>query len=216
MNEGPSRSRLLAALSIVLALASVLGAAGGLPSPHPRTTLAAPLDAPLAAPDDSIVLQPFLSGFTQPFFMTHAGDGTNRLWVVEKGGIIKLVVNGQVRPTPYLNITDLVTEVGEQGLLGLAFRPRYETNGRFFVFYTANPPVPQTTPPNVGDTTLAEYHVVDGNPEIANPVPVRTLFKIPDEFTNHNGASTAFGPDGYSIGAHVVVLLGRSGGCRPG
>jgi glucose/arabinose dehydrogenase len=129
--------------------------------------------------------------------MTHAGDGTNRLWVVEKAGKIKLVVDGQVRTTPYLDLTDIVVDAGpqgqftEQGLLGLAFHPQYETNGRFFVYFTANP-----TPGSVGNNTLAEYHVDDTNPEIANPMPVRTLLSIPDSASNHNGGTIAFGQDG--------------------
>jgi glucose/arabinose dehydrogenase len=184
------RSWVLAAVSIVLAFASALGADGGIPDAHPQRVLAAPLDAPLAAPDNSIVLQPFLSGFSFPVFMTHAGDGTNRLWVVEKSGLVKLVVNGQVRPTPFMDLIDEVADAGEQGLLGLAFHPQYETNRRFFVYYTA-----AGSPTGVGNNT-----------EIANPVPVRTLISIPDRFSNHNGSTIAFGPDGY-----LYVSMGDEG-----
>ena len=202
------RSCVLAALSIILALTSALGPDVG----RSRSMLAAPLDAPMAAPDNSIALQPFLSGFNQSIFMTHAGDGTNRLWVVEKGGVIKLVVNGNVRSTPYLNLTDQVSEVGEQGLLSLAFHPKYETNGRFFVIYSANPPGPNSCAAptlDCGDITLQEYHVAQiGNPnsEIANPVPVRTLFSIKDRFSNHNGSTIGFGRDGY-----LYVSMGDEG-----
>jgi glucose/arabinose dehydrogenase len=185
------RSWVLAAVSIVLALTTVLGTDGGIPNAHPQRALASPLDAPLAAPDNSIVLQPILSGFTFPVFMTHAGDSTNRLWVVEKSGLIKLVVNGNIRPRPFLNLVDTVSEVGEQGLLGLAFHPQYESNGRFFVWYTANP-----SPGSVGNNTLEEYHVDEDDEEIANPVPVRTLLSIPDTATNHNAGTIAFGQDG--------------------
>lgn len=195
------RSCVLAALSIVLALASALGTADGPPS---RSTLAAPLDAPLAAPDNSIVLQPFLSGFSFPVFMTHAGDGTNRLWVVEKSGLIKLVVNGVVRPTPYLDLVDTVSDSGEQGLLGLAFHPQYESNGKFYVYYTANP-----SSGSVGNNTLVEYHVDEDNPAIANPVPVRTLLSMPDIATNHNGGTIAFGQDGK------LYLATGDGGSTP-
>jgi glucose/arabinose dehydrogenase len=161
------RSCVLVALSVVLAFTSVLGTDGG---DFSQRTLA----APLALPDNSIVLQPFLSGFSFPLFMTHAGDGTNRLWVVEKSGLVKLVVGGVVRPTPYLDLVDSVIDVSEQGLLGLAFHPQYEANGRFFVYYTAN-----ATPGSVGNNTLVEYHVDETNPKIANPVPVRTLLSGP-------------------------------------
>ena len=67
--------------------------------------------------------------------------------------------------------------------------------------------MPQASPPNVGSNTLAEYHVAAGNPEIADPVPGRTLFALPDEETNHNGGMIAFGPDGY-----LYVGLGDGGG----
>ena len=192
------RSCVLVALSVVLAFTSVLGADGGADLPR---TLAAPLDAPLAVPDNSIVLQPFLSGFTFPLFMTHAGDNTNRLWVLEKSGLIKLVVGGAVRPTPYLDLVDTVSDSGEQGLLGLAFHPNFESNGRFFVYYTANP-----STGSVGNNTLAEYHVDENNPEIANPVPVRILLSIPDGATNHNGGTIAFGQDGK-----LYLVTGDSG-----
>jgi len=181
------RSWVLVALSVVLALASLLGVDGA----DPERTLAAPVAGPLAAPDNSITLQPFLSGFSFPLFMTHAGDGTNRLWVVEKSGLIKLVVNGVVRSAPFLDLVNTVSENGEQGLLGLAFHPQYESNGRFFVYYTANP-----SPGSVGNNTIEEYHVMAGNPEIAEPVPVRTLLSIPDTATNHNSGTIAFGQDG--------------------
>jgi glucose/arabinose dehydrogenase len=188
------RSYVLAALGIVLAFTSVFGADGNLPSVRPRTTLAAPLAGPMAAPDNSITLQPFLSGLSAPVLITHAGDGSGRLFVVEKAGVIKIVVGGQVRSTPFLDLTSIVQGPSntEQGLLGLAFHPQYETNGRFFVFYTAKPPPQPTT--NVGSNTLAEYHVSEGDPEIANPVPVRTLLSIPDRATNHNGGMIAFSP----------------------
>jgi glucose/arabinose dehydrogenase len=191
----------LAALSVVVALAVALGADGGLSRGRMPDARAAPLDAPVAAPDNSIVLQQFLSGFSFPVFMTHAGDGTNWLWVVEKAGLIKLVVNGNVRQTPFLDLVDTVSVVGEQGLLGLAFHPLYETNGRFFVYYTAKP-----SGSSVGNNTLAEYHVDESNPHVANPAPVRVLLSIPDGATNHNGGTIAFGQDGK-----LYIATGDSG-----
>jgi hypothetical protein len=72
--------------------------------------------------------------FKQPLFLTHAGDGSGRMFVVEKGGTIRIVKNGQVLPTPFLDISSRVRASGsEQGLLGLAFHPHYFENGRFFV-----------------------------------------------------------------------------------
>ncbi|HEX8312450.1 MAG TPA: PQQ-dependent sugar dehydrogenase, partial [Chthoniobacteraceae bacterium] len=76
----------------------------------------------------------FASGFSQPLFVG-APAGDNRLFVVEKGGSIKIVENGIVQPTPFLNLSSQVNTSGEQGLLGLAFDPNYATNGRFYVNY---------------------------------------------------------------------------------
>jgi glucose/arabinose dehydrogenase len=180
-------------LSVVLTLGLGIPNAGFIAGIGPDRTLASPLDSPPAAPDNSIVLQPFLSGFGRPIFMTHAGDGTDRLWVVEKTGRIKLVVNGAVRPTPFLDLVDTVIAPPEteQGLLGLAFHPQYETNGRFFVWYTAKP-----SDGSVGNNTLAEYRVMTNNPERADPSSQRILLSIPDNATNHNAGTIAFGPDG--------------------
>src|SRR5438876_8007682 len=84
--------------SVALALAAVLGAGGvGLPGERAEIVSAAPALAPAAAPDNSVVLQPFLTGLSSPVLITHAGDSSGRLFVVELGGLIKVVVNGTVR-----------------------------------------------------------------------------------------------------------------------
>ena len=96
------------------------------------------------------------SGLASPLFVGHAGDGSNRLFIVERAGIIKVLQPGSSSPTVFLDIRSrIVSGGGEQGLLGLAFHPCYESNGRFFVFYT-----------RVGDGTLvvAEYGLT-GEPE---------------------------------------------------
>ena len=76
------------------------------------------------------------SGFTQPVQVTHAGDGTRRLFVVEQTGAIKIVQGGQVLATPFLDISAGITCCRERGLLGLAFHPDYERNGFLYVNYT--------------------------------------------------------------------------------
>lgn len=188
------RSAVLVALSVVLALTSLLGADVGA---RPRETLAAPLTGPLAAPDNSIALQSFASGFAFPVFMTHAGDGTNRLYVVEKTGLVKLIdSNGQVLST-FLDLTDIVVhsnpqgQLTEQGLLGLAFHPQYETNRRFFVYYTE-----AGSPTGVGNNVLAELHRHPSNPNVAIDSIVHKFLSIPDLASNHNGGTIAFGQDG--------------------
>jgi glucose/arabinose dehydrogenase len=206
MEPGSRRSRRSwAALVWALVLAvPLLGLGeGGLPG----DTIPAAEAAPLAAPDNSIILQPALSGFSQPGFMTNAGDGSGRLFVVELGGVIKVVVNGVTRPTPFLDLRSVVQVGGEQGLLGLAFHPDYEHNGRFFVFYTAKPPPNQTA--NVGSNTLEEYHATPGA-DVADPTPVRTLFALPDRAVNHNAGMLGFSPvDSHN---YLYVTTGDEGG----
>jgi Glucose / Sorbosone dehydrogenase/Putative binding domain, N-terminal len=127
------------------------------------------------------------SGLSSPIFVGHAADGSGRLFIVEQGGIIRVLQPGASTPTVFLDIHTKVVAGGEQGLLGLAFHPQYATTGRFFVDYT-----------RAGDGTLviAEYHVsADAN--VASPTE-RVLLTIPHPTnTNHNGGMLAFGPDGF-------------------
>jgi len=152
---------------------------------------------------------PVLSGLSQPVFVTSAGDGSNRLFVVERAGRIRVAVNGQLQSTPFLDIRSIVTSSGlEQGLLGLAFHPSYASNGRFFVYYTSTTTSP-TGSTSVGDNTLARYQVSSGNPNVADLASAKTLFAIPDKYLNHNGGMLAFGPDHY---LYVGLGDGGSGG----
>lgn len=129
-------------------------------------------------------LELFVEGLSTPVELTHAGD--ERLFVVEKGGSIKIVnPDGSVNPTPFLNISSLVSNGSEQGLLGLAFPPDYQSTGRFYVNYTNTS----------GNTVIARYTVSE-DPNIANPDGT-ILLTINQPYTNHNGGSLHFGPDGY-------------------
>lgn len=129
-------------------------------------------------------LELFVEGLSTPVELTHAGD--ERLFVVEKGGSIKIVnPDGSVNPTPFLNISSLVSNGSEQGLLGLAFPPDYQTTGRFYVNYTNTS----------GNTVIARYTVSE-DPNIANPDGT-ILLTINQPYSNHNGGSLHFGPDGY-------------------
>jgi hypothetical protein len=154
------------------------------------------LPSPLIA--QQITLSPVLSGLSSPVFAGHAGDGSNRLFIVERGGVIRVMQPGASSSTVFLNISARLVAGGEQGLLGLAFHPQYLTNGRFFVFYT-----------RVGDGTLviAEYKV-SGNRDVADPTEKVILTIAHPTFTNHNGGMLAFGPDGY---LYVGVGDGGSG-----
>lgn len=132
----------------------------------------------------TLSLQSFGTGFTSPVEITHAGD--SRLFVVEQTGRIKILnSNGSVNATPFLNVSSIISTGGERGLLGLAFHPNYASNGYFFVNYTNT----------AGDTVIARY-TVSGNPNIANTSGL-ILLTITQPYSNHNGGTLKFGPDGY-------------------
>jgi glucose/arabinose dehydrogenase len=114
-------------------------------------------------------------------------DGSGRLFVIEKAGRIRILENDQLLETPFLDITDRVGSNGnEQGLLGLAFHPAYQENGRFFVNYTDTR----------GDTVIARFQVSD-DPNVVDPNSEVPLFGYDQPFPNHNGGAMVFGPDGY-------------------
>jgi hypothetical protein len=134
---------------------------------------------PLSA---DIRLATVLSGLSAPVFVGHAGDGTNRLFIVEQEGIIKVLRPGSSTTTTFLDIRTKVVAAGEQGLLGLAFHPKYSLNGRFFVFYTRR---------GDGALVIAEYRA-SANSDIAGTTET-TLLTIPHPInTNHNGGMLAF------------------------
>ena len=135
-----------------------------------------------------IQLNPVIStGLSSPVFVGHAGDGSDRLFILERVGVIRVLQPGQTEPTTFLDIRSKIKSGGEQGLLGLAFHPAYDSNGRFFVFYTQL---------NDGTLVIAEY-TVSGNPNVANTTETRILTIPHPTNTNHNGGMLAFGPDGY-------------------
>ena len=84
---------------------------------------------------NEIELVKVVDGLVTPVYVTDAGDGSGRLFVVEKGGTVRIVKNGQLVATPFLNISDRVADDGEAGLLSIAFPPNYATAGYFFVYY---------------------------------------------------------------------------------
>jgi glucose/arabinose dehydrogenase len=127
---------------------------------------------------------PVASGLSEPVHVTAPRNEKNNVYVVEKPGRIRVIVRGQLRARPFLNITRLVTNGGEQGLLSVAFNPRYATNRRFYVYYTDKGE----------DTRIVEYR---SRGLSRSPVKVRQLFFQKDPYSNHNGGQLAFGPDGY-------------------
>lgn len=143
-------------------------------------------------------LETVAEGFDAPLGVTHAGDGSGRLFVVEQTGAIRILDEGRVLDEPFLDVGESIVAGGEQGLLGLAFHPGYRRNGRFFINYT-----------DVGgDTVVAEVQTSD-DPNVADVGSVAPLLQIDQPFANHNGGQLAFGPDGH---LYIATGDGGSGG----
>jgi glucose/arabinose dehydrogenase len=130
-----------------------------------------------------------------PVFLTHAADGSPRLFLVEQPGLIRIVERGALISSPFLDIRDRVLSGGERGLLGLAFHPDFRRNGRLYVNYTRHPD---------GATVLAEYRLGPSPREALRHE--RILMVVPQPYANHNGGMVAFGPDGY-----LYIALGDGG-----
>ncbi|MFQ6023568.1 MAG: PQQ-dependent sugar dehydrogenase [Acidiferrobacterales bacterium] len=148
--------------------------------------------AACVAPSDNqpiprIALDRVVVGLRNPVHVTHAGDGSGRLFVVEQRGVIRIVEDGTLRSHPFLDIRDRVSSGGEKGLLSVAFHPRYKQNGLFYVDYTTREHGLHTI---VAEFRRAAY-------QQASPLSERIILKIRQPFANHNGGQLAFGPDGY-------------------
>lgn len=136
----------------------------------------------------AIRLESVATGLSDPIGLFNAGDGSGRLFVIEQGGTIRVLQNGAVGETPFLDIQDRVSAGGERGLLGLAFHPKFEENRRFFVNYTSDAG---------GLHTVISEFTVDPATGRADPASERILLTIPQPFSNHNGGTILFGPDGF-------------------
>lgn len=146
---------------------------------------------------------PVASGFTKPVFLTHAPGDFTRLFVVEQTGKIKIIKNGAVLPTAFLDVSSIINSVGlEYGLLGLAFHPNFQQNGFFYVCYTA------TT--GVSDPVVARFHVT-ANPDIADFSSKAVILHIPYTIAAHRAGWIDFGADG-----HLYLSTGDSGEMDPG
>ena len=152
------------------------------------------------APGDAkIALSLREAGLTNPVFITSAHDGTSRLFIVEQPGRIKILKpDGTIRSTPFLSITGATSGGFEQGLLGLAFHPNYETNRRLYVYFTNND----------WDIVIREYRTSATNKNVVDKSTKRKILEInhPGE-QNHNGSMLALGPDGY-----LYIGTGDGGG----
>ncbi|HSO24624.1 MAG TPA: PQQ-dependent sugar dehydrogenase [Chondromyces sp.] len=141
-------------------------------------------------------------GFSRPVAVRSAGDGSDRLFVVEQDGRIMVVADGEVLAGPFLDIVPQVESGGgEQGLLGLAFHPDYSNNGFFYVNYTHDPG------PGPDVTRVSRFEVSAADPDVADPASQTILLEFEQDFSNHNGGDLHFGPDGL-----LYIATGDGGG----
>jgi hypothetical protein len=162
------------------------------------------MDAPPGDPGPAgLAVEEVVDGLESPVYLTFArgpeGTRDRRLFIVEQEGRIRVVrVDGTLRPTPFLDITDRVGCCGERGLLSVAFHPDYAATGWFFVNYT-----------DQGGNTRVERYSVSEDPDIADPLSAELVLQVAQPFANHNGGLNAFGPDGM---LYVGLGDGGSGG----
>ena len=213
----PGRARAVHAWAVaVMTLVVACGSPSTTPSPSaagpsasppatPPASATAASSAPVASPSAAgpfdptavaVSFEPVVDGLSSPLGVTHAGDGSGRVFVVEQHGAIRIVRDGDLVDRPFLDIGDRISAGGERGLLGLAFHPEYPDDPRLFLNYTDEG----------GDTQIASYTVDPADPDRADPGSEVRLLTVGQPYANHNGGAVAFGPDG-----HLYIGLGDGG-----
>lgn len=153
-------------------------------------------DHPRVADGRRLLFDTVATGLQAPVFLTAAPGDSIRLFVVEQGGVIRLLRHDSLLTTPFLDFSDSVSHGDEQGMLGLAFPPDYATSGAFYV---------HTTDP-AGDIRILRFKV-SGDPNVADPASGVTVLAFDHPQANHNGGMLAFGDDGY-----LYIASGDGGG----
>ena len=177
---------MLLALTLPPSLSAGCGDDAGTPGEPPAGTV-------------PVGLQEVASGLAFPLYLTAPAGDPSRLFIVEKGGAIRIVKDGALLPTPFLNLAAQVSTGDEQGLLGLAFDPEYATNGRFVVHYTDVS----------GNTVVSLFRVTATDADLADPASETVVLTAQQPFSNHNGGQILFGPDGM---LYIGLGDGGSGG----
>lgn len=161
------------------------------------TATATPRATPWQWPQ--LAMTPYISGLSGPVHITHAGDGSGRLFVVEQAGRVRIIQDGVLRPTPFLDISGRVSCCNERGLFSIAFPPGYPARNHFYANYTDL----------AGNTVIARYGLT-ADPNVADSVSEQIVLTVAQPYTNHNGGQIAFGPDdGY---LYIGMGDGGSGG----
>ena len=143
--------------------------------------------------------------FRRPIVLTHAGDGSDRVYVASQLGTIQVFANNpQLEESQLATFLDIENKVmykdneNEEGLLGFAFHPKFKENGQFFLYYT--------TRDAAHTSVVSRFRTLKGDPTKADPKSEEELLRIPQPYWNHNGGALAFGPDG-----HLYIALGDGG-----
>ncbi len=194
--------------------------ASGQPTSSPQPSPTSPAESPTVSPTGSstpsdpassptppqgafdpdrvaLSVEQVASGYPPLTLLTNAGDGSGRIFLVQQRGVVVTIDAAGVETGQFMDISERIRSGGEQGLLGLAFHPDFESNGRLFVNYTNRG----------GDTIVSEFGLgADGN---VDPATERSLLEVSQPYPNHNGGMIAFGPDGYF---YIATGDGGSGG----
>lgn len=151
----------------------------------------------ITAQAPTLSLTPVIKNLNQPMQLVNAGDGMERIFIIQKGGIINVYDKAYTLLGTFLTVTG-ITSSGERGLLSLVFHPDYITNGFFYVYYTNS----------VGDLEIARYKVSDNNSNMGDAASRVIVITIPhQQNSNHNGGTLRFGADGY-----LYLSTGDGGG----
>ncbi len=203
-------NRIVGGLAAVLVVAGALGCggSGGGPAASPQEPAPPAQDPepPSGDPDPpplgglALSFTPVASGLAAPTVIGHAGDGSDRLFVAEQPGRVRILTDGALLPTSFLDISGRLVSGGERGLLGLAFPPGFAEKRYFYV---------NCTRAGDGATVLGRFHVSPADPNAALPDSEEVLLTVEQPFANHNGGQLAFGPDGF---LYVALGDGGSGG----
>ncbi|MSO41258.1 MAG: glucose dehydrogenase [Solirubrobacterales bacterium] len=181
----PAMKRLLLPLTMLTALIVAVPAAG---------------TPPVGDGDDGVTLTE-LDDFNQPIFATSAPGAKGLLFVVEKQGRVMVMRKGETLARPFVDLSSLVDDGGERGLLSIAFHPGYDRNRLLYAYYTQND----------GDNVVVELRRSAKKPTVVAPGSIRDVIEIPhpDDAANHNGGQIEFGPDG------LLYIASGDGGSTP-
>ena len=163
-------------------------------------------DAPQAV---KVKLQLVTDKILSPVGLAVPGDGSNRQFIVQKEGKVWVIQNGQLLPTPFIDVSNKLVKINpaydERGLLGMAFHPQFKSNGKFYLYYSA--PVPNPGKNLNHKSVVAEFKVNKASDNTASPATEKVVMEFDQPESNHNGGDLHFGADGY-----LYIATGDGGG----